>query len=201
MEPILFPGEAGLLEGGLSKVEIAVATAVLCHPHPQYGGSMHDALLDAVSDGLLSSQLAVLRFNLRGVGLSEGSYDSGKGETRDLITAAQEARLRLPELPLLLGGYSFGGGLALRAAGQVKPAAMILVAPTTPDDLILPACPLLLISGSEDQWVDTGALEAEVSRRPNSRSHLLASDHFFAGHRQTVHDLVRDWLLEEVEWN
>src|SRR5215467_5961586 len=120
IETLLLPGPAGKLEALLEEPEhgTPVEAAVVCHPHPQHGGTMHNKVVYRLARGLRKSGCTVLRFNYRGVNLSEGKYDGGVGETEDARTALREMQQRYPDLPVLLGGFSFGSRIALRLASQ-----------------------------------------------------------------------------------
>lgn len=196
----MLKGPDGLLEAELRTAAKPRAAGLLCHPHPLYGGNMHDAVLNAVGEALLSKQVSVMRFNLRGVGGSEGAYDDGEGEVLDLLAAARELRMRYPGLPLVLSGYSFGGGLALRAAEEAAPSAMILLAPATQNPFA-PACPLLLICAEEDAWAPAKTLRAQLPERPGDSFCSLPTDHFFSGQLHEITNLVQNWLPEQFAWN
>ncbi|MFP5298267.1 MAG: alpha/beta hydrolase [Actinomycetota bacterium] len=106
------------------------AVLVLCHPHPKMGGTMNAPLLRAVTDHLVSSGWAVLRFNFRGIGSSEGTPSTGIEEIKDAEAAIAQAQQRWPDLPLALAGWSFGAAVAIRvAAGRDDVAALVAIAP------------------------------------------------------------------------
>src|SRR5262245_31398580 len=114
-ETIMFTSADGLaLEGRLSIPDNADAlgAVVLCHPHPQYGGSMSSRLIPALQRVLVAAGWAALRFNFRGVGRSEGSYDGGSGEVGDVLGALARVRTVVPE-PAAVVGWSFGGLVGL----------------------------------------------------------------------------------------
>ncbi len=115
-------GPAGALEALLSEpVSTPQGVAVLCHPHPQYGGSMQDAVLATAESQLTQHSVAVLRFNFRGVGLSEGTYSEGIGEAQDVLAAASWAHNEFAGCPCLVLGYSFGAAAAWRALQMSPP--------------------------------------------------------------------------------
>ena len=120
IESLFLPGPAGKLEALLEEPEQGepVEAAVVCHPHPQHGGTMHNKVVYRLARGLRKTGCAVLRFNYRGVGRSEGSYDGGFGETEDARTALGELLLRYPGRRLMTAGFSFGSRVALRLASQ-----------------------------------------------------------------------------------
>ncbi len=120
IESLFLNGPAGRLEALLEEPEDgpAVEAAVVCHPHPQGGGTMHNKVVYRLARGLRQSGCVVLRFNYRGVNLSEGEYAGGFGETEDARVALNELRQRYSELPVMAAGFSFGSRVALRLASQ-----------------------------------------------------------------------------------
>jgi len=169
---------------------------VLCHPHPLYGGNMDNNVVAAVSRALARKGIAAFRFNFRGVGSSEGSFDDGVGEQDDL-RAAVAALAERPEVdPGRLGvmGYSFGGMVALAAVKSFEQVrALVGVSPVvTPglmEGLSLPAC---FICGEADQVVSTELLvrEAEKINPPGQVELVPGADHFWAGWEQEMADNV-----------
>ena len=124
------------IEGAAGCVEVAyaipahpVAVAVVAHPHPLFGGTMDNKVVTTVAKAFADAGAATFRFNFRGVGASEGRHDEGRGETDDFLEVAAHARRAVGELPLWLAGFSFGGGVALRASGLVDFERLVLVAP------------------------------------------------------------------------
>src|SRR5579864_2855767 len=105
------------------------AFGVVCHPHPLHGGALDNKVVWTVSRAFQQLGAPTLRFNFRGVGASEGTYDEGRGETNDALAVIAYGRQRFPGAALWLGGFSFGGVVAVRAAEQAQPARLVLVAP------------------------------------------------------------------------
>src|SRR5207249_1044048 len=103
---VRFPSGAASLEGRLSIPAAAARAAVVCHPHPQYGGEMDNSIVIATAGALRRRGIATLRFNFRGVGRSEGRYGQGIGELEDAIAAVERLRDELPNVTIALGGYS-----------------------------------------------------------------------------------------------
>jgi uncharacterized protein len=118
METFFLPGPAGRLEALLEEPEdqAPLEAALVCHPHPLHGGTMHNKVAYRLARGLRRSGCVVLRFNYRGVNLSEGEYDHGIGETDDARTALNELRSRYPGLPIVAAGFSFGSRIALQVS-------------------------------------------------------------------------------------
>src|SRR5438309_972241 len=127
------PGPAGDLEAILQIPAHPAGAAVVAHPHPLHGGTMHTKVVHRAAR-LLADRLgfAALRFNFRGVGTSAGTHDEGRGEVEDVIAAARWLRQRQSAGPLVVGGFSFGSVTALRASAALSPDALLLIGfPTT----------------------------------------------------------------------
>jgi len=168
-----FPADGGavLLEGAAGAIELACAVpegggragmAIICHPHPLQGGTMHNKVVTILERSLLELGLATVRFNFRGVGKSEGVHDEGRGETDDVVTIAGWLRRERPGDVLWLAGFSFGSYVALRAAPLLDPAQLVLVAPPAGrwdfSELHKPSCPWLVVQGEDDEVVDPAAV-------------------------------------------
>ena len=117
-----------LLEGALREGGSDLLALVL-HPHPQYGGDMHNHVVTAVCGALAESGATTLRFNFRGTGRNEGAFDSGRGEANDARAAVDALRALRPDGRLLLAGYSFGAMIAATVATDVRPDALVLISP------------------------------------------------------------------------
>jgi alpha/beta superfamily hydrolase len=116
---VTLPGPAGRLEGLLWQPRApARAGAIVCHPHPLYGGTMHNHVVFRIARALRAAGLAVLRFNFRGAGASEGVHDGGPGEVQDARAALDFLAERLPDLPLWAAGFSFGSRTLAALAGE-----------------------------------------------------------------------------------
>lgn len=128
-ERALVPGAAGDIEVVASSPDSPRAVAVVAHPHPLFGGTMDNKVVTTLARALGESGAAVVRFNFRGVGKSQGEHDEGRGETDDMVQVVAHAQSAYPGLPLILAGFSFGGAVATRASCRVEFAQLILVAP------------------------------------------------------------------------
>lgn len=189
-EKVTIEGPAGRLEGAFSDHGDA-AVAVLCHPHPLYGGTMDDAVLSALSTVLEDAGISVLRFNFRGVGASEGDHDHGVGEVDDVIAACRWAGERGERL--LLGGYSFGAAAALRAAEAAGAGALVLAAPPPAllEGVSAPAVPAVAIYGDRDAFVDEAALLGVLGDRATYHR-VDGADHFFMGFSSALQRAAAD---------
>jgi hypothetical protein len=170
--------------------------AVICHPHPQHGGTMHNKVVHTLARALQEQGLASLRFNYRGVGASAGSYDEGVGESADALAAVAWMRARHPLLPLTLAGFSFGGVIALRICAAAAPARLITVAPAvsrlSAAGVPRPACPWLLVQGLADDVVDPDEVRrwAGGFEPPPELALLPGVGHFFHGALHQLKDAV-----------
>jgi alpha/beta superfamily hydrolase len=190
IESLFLNGSAGRLETILEEPDAGSPreAALVCHPHPQYGGTMHNKVVHRIARGLRHSGAAVLRFNYRGVNLSEGAYAEGEGELEDARVALRYLRERYPELPFSLAGFSFGSRIALRLACE-NPGARRVIAVGFPmaysESAGLESCtlPRVFIQSTHDQFGPVAELRVLVETLPEPKQLVLveAQDHFFAG--------------------
>ena len=189
---VLLPGAAGMLElvCTLPEGTARAGVAIIAHPHPLQGGTMHNKVVTIAERALLELGLATVRFNFRGVGRSEGVHDNGNGETDDLVAIAQWVRAQRPGDTLWLAGFSFGSYVTLRAAGRVQPAQLVLIAPPVGRwdfaDVAAPTCPWLIVQGEEDDVVDANAVFAWAAtlQPPAQLIRMPDTGHFF--HRRLM---------------
>lgn len=195
---ITLSGTAGALQGALTTTAAGGAPSpvlLLCHPHPQYGGSMHDAVLESVETALAPQIRASLRFNFRGVGDSDGAFDGGAGEVDDVVAAAQWLGSEFPSSPLWIAGYSFGSAMAWRARSRLVVERITLIAPPMGamrfDEAPTQQCTISAIYGDADEYVDANALAAWAATQPGATLHVIPGcDHFFGGHHQELKRLL-----------
>jgi alpha/beta superfamily hydrolase len=209
-EPVTVAGLAGepALEGRVRGGAEAARAVVLCHPHPLYGGTMHSAVVVALAKVLAErggSNVAVLRFNYRGVGASGGRYADGKGETSDVRAAIRELRRRLPRAKLTVCGYSFGTWVGLRAAaleGGVERVA--LVAPAVrlfqfvKEDAASFQGRIAIYVGDRDEFCGVDEAEALAADLGASLRVFAGSDHVFLSSRRRLAEAVVPWLAPEA---
>ena len=213
---LMLSGPAGRIEAILwstSEVEEGARpplAAVVCHPHPLFGGTMHNKVVYQTAKKIHRFGLPVVRFNFRGVGLSEGTHDEGTGESADVLVVIDFLAEEFPGVPLLVAGFSFGSWVGLRAGcGDARVAELIGLGLPVGDlgsrsFSYLDQCekPKLLVSGEFDRFGPPKKLRAMVEQFPprvqeNTRVAIVAGgDHFFAGHLPDLDRSIAKWLLE-----
>jgi len=215
-DPAGFPDVAAsfVLTGPVGKLETVTdiaepdgarrGVAVICHPLTSEGGSMHNKVVTMVERALRESGLDTIRFNFRGAGSSEGSFDKGRGERDDLAAVVAWVRRVRPDDALWLAGFSFGSGVSIAQAAPLHADALISIAPPAGryglDAITPPTCPWLVVQGEADEvvepqavfdWLDSLEHPPELVRMPDT-------SHFF--HRRlmdlrgAIKHAVRDWL-------
>jgi uncharacterized protein len=208
-------GPAGRLEALLNTgAESATHAAVVCHPHPLFGGTMHNKVVFHTMKALNSFGFPVLRFNFRGTGLSQGEHDNGVGEVGEVHAALDWLDSEF-HLPLIFAGFSFGAAVGLRAGcpdprvqavvGVGTPVAPVAEATEQPreysfDFLRECAKPKLFVSGARDQFGPRAKLEALVGSMPEPKKLVLieGADHFFEGRLREMRQAIEGWLEETI---
>jgi len=201
-------GPAGRLEALLNEGNAdATHAALVCHPHPLYGGTLHNKVVFHTMKALNSFGYPVLRFNFRGTGLSQGEHDNGIGEMDDVRTALNWLDDNF-HLPIVFAGFSFGAAVGLRAAcPDPRVSAVIgLGIPVVPADErsydfdFLQDCgkPKLFVSGTRDQFGPRMRLQEVVARAADPKKLVLieAADHFFEGRLRELRDAISSWVAE-----
>jgi len=192
-------GQAGRLEALLEEPHDREpwCAAVVCHPHPQFGGTLHNKVVYRLARGLRRAGIAVLRFNYRGVGRSQGGYGNLEGELEDARAALAWLRARYPALPYALAGFSFGARVITRLGCETSGARFLLAAgfPTSMGNAeYLESCatPKIFVQSTHDQFGPRAELEAAFARwaAPKRILWIEAADHFFAGGLVALEDQV-----------
>ena len=198
---MFFGGPAGRLEGLWKEGSGRPAgSAVFAHPHPLHGGTLHSKVVFRAARAFSAAGYATLRFNFRGVGLSDGRYDAGVGEVDDFRAALDEAERR-GGLPILAGGFSFGSAVALRAIeGDRRVAALVAVGlPLSSESgrpLPRPSVPALFVTGERDTYGPPSLLKGFVGS--SGRVVVVSgADHFFEGRLEAL-ERVLERFLDEV---
>jgi uncharacterized protein len=215
IKSLFLDGPAGRLEALLNAgSENATHAAIVCHPHPLFGGTLHNKVVFHTMKALNSFGFPVLRFNFRGTGMSHGEHDNGNGEVEDVRTALDWLDAQF-HLPLIFAGFSFGAAVGLRAASSdehVKaligagvpavPVAADTEAPRVYNFEFLRNCtrPKLFVSGGRDQFAPKAKLEElfALVAQPKKLVVIEGADHFFEGRLRELRDAIEGWIRQEV---
>jgi uncharacterized protein len=204
------PGPSGRLEALLhSGNEHTSYAALVCHPHPSYGGTLHNKVVFHATKALNGFGFPVLRFNFRGTGLSQGEHDQGRGEVEDVRAAVDWVAAEFRR-PLVFAGFSFGAAVGLRATHQdARVAALIALGlPVRPVDdhaydfefLRSTAKPKLFVSGSRDSFGPRAQLETLVNSLPEPKELVTidSADHFFEGRLREMREAIESWVRRTI---
>lgn len=199
------------LEAALDAPESPAAALVLCHPHPQMGGTMNAPLLLAVRDEMVARGWAVLRFNFRGIGASEGVSGTGVDEVADAGGAADYVAGAFEGLPRAIAGWSFGGAVAVRlAATDQSFAGCVAIAPAvdekpgvtaglpSPERLGIEV-PLLVVYAANDKQVSPDACSAWGAAAGADVVRVKGANHFFWAKYDQLSKIVGEWLNGKLE--
>jgi uncharacterized protein len=210
-------GPAGRLEALLwsfparGDAESPPLAAVVCHPHPLYGGTMHNKVVYQAAKTLHRFGLPVLRFNFRGAGLSEGTHDNGHGELEDVSAALDFLAGEYPGAPLLVAGFSFGSWVGSRVGCRDSRVTELIGLGLPVGSLgdrvfsYLKTCskPKLLACGEFDAYGPPEQLFAMADTFPadvKEQTRIVVipgADHFFAGHLPELDNTIADWLVSQ----
>lgn len=195
------------LEGLVEQPDKVRAAVVICHPHPDMGGTMNAPLLTALSERLQSADWAVVRFNFRGVGGSEGRSSPGEDEVADVLGAVDLARDRVPGVSVAIVGWSYGGAVAIRACAEdpsivacaaIAPAVLErpgVTAGLPPGERLDISIPVLIVCGSNDDQIPPLACKTWAESLPHARYvEMPGANHFFWAKYEKLADLVADFL-------
>lgn len=208
IETFFVQGAAGGIECTLKSPGGGIeppAAAVVCHPHPMFGGTMHNKVVHAAAEAVVEAGIPVLRFNFRGVGGTDGRHDGGRGEQDDLRLLLDHLEERFPRRPLLVTGYSFGAFVALRV-GCEDPRTAALVGIGVPLTMVdfgfLRACrrPLTLIQGETDPFAPPALLLPFAASLPGGArvTVIPGAAHNFAGRLDELARRVADSIPEDL---
>jgi alpha/beta superfamily hydrolase len=212
---LFLEGPAGRLEALLNAgAENATHAALICHPHPLFGGTLHNKVVFHTMKALNSFGFPALRFNFRGTGLSHGEHDNGAGEVEDVLTALDWLDTEF-HLPIVFAGFSFGAAVGLRAAAPDARVKALIgvgtpVAPVAADKEeprvytfeFLHECvkPKLFVSGARDQFGPRENLEELVASVPEPKKLVVieGADHFFEGRLREMREAIESWVKETI---
>ncbi len=203
-EKFFIEGPVGRLESMLDvpKDSDTHGTVVVCHPHPQHGGTMHNKVVHMLARAFVRVGFAALRFNFRGTEGSDGAYDNGVGELDDALAAIDWMQARSPAEPLWLAGFSFGAAISIRAAVEMDVDGLISVAPAVyrfASGLdAQPECPWLIVQGDEDELVDVDeTIEWVNSLDPGPELLVMeGAEHFFHGRLVELRAAVEQFITD-----
>jgi alpha/beta superfamily hydrolase len=205
IKSLMLPGPVGQLEA-LLNVGAADAThaALICHPHPLFGGTMHNKVVYNAMKSLTKFGFHALRFNFRGTGLSAGTHDEGIGERED-VRAGLDFLEEQFHLPIIFCGFSFGAATGLKATcgdarvvGQISLGTPVSVEGRTYAYEFLSRCttPKLFVSGSQDQYSPESALRAAFANAAEPKRLVIVpeADHFFVGKLDLMQSAIEEWV-------
>jgi uncharacterized protein len=213
---LFLEGPGGRLEALLNAgAPNATHAALICHPHPLFGGTLHNKVVFHTMKALNGYGFPALRFNFRGAGLSHGEHDQGEGELEDVQTALNWLDAEF-HLPILFAGFSFGAAVGLRAAAPdervkaligvgtpVGPVAANSEVPRAYNFDFLRNCakPKLFVSGARDQFGPRAKLEDLLASIPEPKKLVLieGADHFFEGRLRELRETIEKWLRETLK--
>jgi alpha/beta superfamily hydrolase len=209
IQSLLIDGPAGRLEAVLNAGDANSSHAALvCHPHPLYGGTMHNKVVYHAAKALSSFGFPVLRFNFRGAGLSEGAHDQGHGEVDDVRAALAWLKQKFG-LPIVFAGFSFGASVGLRASCP-DPDVKLLISLGTPVAAegrqyayrFLSQCakPKLMVSGDHDQFGPIQEIERVFATAAEPKKLVIVpnADHFFEGQLPVMREAVEGWVSQQL---
>jgi alpha/beta superfamily hydrolase len=204
---LFIPASHGQLEAILKEPRASElrGAALLLHPHPLGGGTMHNKVVFRAGAALNDAGLAVLRFNFRGVGQSTGVHDDGIGEKDDARTALEYLAGQYPDADLTLAGFSFGARVGLDV-GRQDPRVQRMISIGTPVDkydfpfLTGYQKPMLFVHGDHDEFGNVGRLRDFVSQVPHASLTVVPNcGHFFEGHLDEMKSAITEWTKMEVD--
>ena len=199
-------GDAGALEvmATPSPTSPAIAVGIICHPDPRFGGTMNNKVVTTSARALLDLNIAVVRFNYRGVERSEGEFGHILGELSDLQKVYQWTQNAFPGLPLWLAGFSFGSYISALGAQSMDPQRLISIAPPVNHydykQFTQFTFPWLVIQGDQDEVVPCAEVEEWASNPPSPLTFkiMTGASHFFHGQLMELREIIKKWALEVI---
>lgn len=195
---------AGRLEALYRELQDPAGAAVICHPHPLGGGTLHNKVVFRAARGLENANVSTLRFNFRGAGSSQGAHEAGEGEQADAMAAIDWMMKKHPREKLIVGGFSFGAWVASRVACEMPEVAAIFLIGTPVNNYdfgYLRHCekPMLFLHGTQDEYGDVGKLEKLTQQIHSAESVIVTgADHFFTKQIEIVEETMRVWAEEII---
>src|SRR6266545_4608823 len=187
----------------------ALGVALVLHPHPLGGGTMHNKVVFRAASALNDAGMITLRINFRGVGQSSGEHDEGRGELEDVRAGLEYLAETFPELPITLCGFSFGARVGLEV-GMLDDRVRNMISIGTPVDKydfgFVEACrrPILFVHGDHDEFGGIPRLQVLVDKiqqhNPTVELHTIKdSGHFFEGHLDELKQAITDWAMRQLK--
>jgi uncharacterized protein len=201
---LLIPAPHGHLEAILKEPAAGIGgVALVLHPHPLHGGTMHNKVVFRAAAALNEAGLVTLRINFRGVGRSTGVYDEGRGERDDVRAALDYLTGRYPDQAITLAGFSFGAWVGLEV-GITDARVIWLISIGTPLNkqdfsfLELNRKPILFVQGERDEFGEVGRLRELATmvgeRAPAELAVIAGADHFFSQHLDEMKEVITEWI-------
>lgn len=198
------PGKVGVLQAALQlpQSDHWGHIGIVCHPHPQQGGTMDNKVVTTVAKTFHHLGMAALRFNYRGVGDSDGSFGAIEGEVQDCMSVLDWVQRQWPQCKITLAGFSFGAYIAAFGATQIEVQNLISIAPSVERmpyaDLAPIKCPWLVVQGEEDEVVDPQAVYAWYAQLQADKQlvKLPATGHFFHGKLTELREIITEFMLD-----
>ena len=200
IEMVSISGPAGKLEVVVHMPDVAPrAIAVIAHPLPTMGGTMESKIVTTLAKTFAELGFTALRFNFRGVGASNGEFDNGNGEVDDALTVTRYALSKYGDLPLILSGFSFGGYVQARAAQQLPPRQLVLIAPAVMR-YAMPPVPhnTLVVHGELDEVVSLTDVMQWARPQLLPIVVLPGAVHFFHGRLDQLKEIMRHNFLGQA---
>jgi alpha/beta superfamily hydrolase len=206
-ERLFIDGPAGRLQAifELPAEQTPLGSVVVCHPHPQHGGTMHNKVAHTLARAFVRMGFAALRFNFRGTEESEGVYDAGDGELADALAAIDWMRARFGEKALWVAGFSFGAAIAVKAAVATEVDGLISVAPAISRFASgldkQPRCPWLIVQGDQDELVDIDEMVTWVDGLEPGPELLIIpeGEHFLHGRLVELREAIATFVSSTEE--
>lgn len=180
-------------------------TAIVCHPLPTGGGTKDNKVVTTAAKSLRELGMPSVRFNFRGTGKSEGSFDNGVGELSDLLAVVQWVRASRPDAKLWLAGFSFGAFVSLTSVAQTRPDYLVSIAPPAGRwdfaSMVTPAMPWLLVQGETDELVDPEVVKQWFAGLNASQATYVSmpeTSHFFHGKLIDLRDAILSWARKQL---
>ena len=200
----LIPGPVGDLELLTAPAAPEAVTtdkvAIICHPHPLFGGTMNNKVVSTLARTFKEMDLATVRFNFRGVGKSTGAFAQGVGEIDDVLAVVAWVKQMKPGAEIVLAGFSFGAAVSAHVATRIKLAQLVSIAPPVPRFNLLELAPVtcrwLVVQGEEDDVVIPADVYAWVATRqpPPTLIRIANAGHFFHGQLLTLREKIHTAL-------